>query len=358
MEKPAYMPSRTDTRKMLLFIVVFLLFTVLNWLIHCEGDRTTATMLQYRIPYKPSLTRSPSVNTLSIAKAPPPAAPRAPIHWVVFSTNDNPMYSFFVPLTSWAWTKRIGWRPLVLVSEGVQPLVRDAVRWAGGEVLEVPRAGWPTSTLMQVARIVSAAALEHDEDILTTSDADIFPLDAVYFNTINMSEADVHVQGSHSATLHKKQYPICYVTMTVGTWKRVMNISSNRNLSVAMAPFLRKKLNWDYDQVLLYKNSQAPGVRVKLYGGWRFQGRMDFRVHPTGLAFKEGAYLDSHLLRPGFTQGNWPELRRALLDHIMDNKTLEHFERYRRVFIDTVMNGDELAKGVRDGMGRPKKRRV
>lgn len=280
---------------------------------------------------------------------------RVPTHWVVFSTNENPMYSFFAPLTAWAWAHRVGWRSLVLVSEGVQPLVREAVQWAGGEVLEVPQGGWPTSTLLQVARIVAAAAIEADDDVLTTSDVDMLPLDAAYFHALDVAAADVHVQGNHRATLRYHQYPICYVTMTVGTWKRVMRTGTTRNLSAPMAPLLRASMGWDYDQVLLIDAVEGANATVKFYD-WSGSRRMDYRQRKRkgrGLpSWQEGAYIDSHLLRPGFTSENWPKLRASLLDHVLDSQALAYFEGYRKRFVAEVMRGDDVAEGLVDGKGR------
>ena len=261
----------------------------------------------------------------------------------------NPSYSFLVPLTSWAWAHHIGWRPLVLVTQGVQKLVRHAAVWAGAEVLEVPHGGWPAKTLMQVARILSAAALEHDDDVLTTSDADMLPLGAAYFNALNMSQADVHVQGFHEAALPYKQYPICYVTMTAGTWRRVMNISRGQNLTTAMAALLRNGMPWEYDQILLYNASQAPGVRVKLYDGFSSQRRHNLPsrdcAHDPGCV--QGTFIDSHLPRPTFTKTMWPRLR-TLLANMMDNATLEYFDKYRAAFVETIMRGDDVAQNMVD----------
>jgi hypothetical protein len=46
---------------------------------------------------------------------------------VVFSANENPFYSFYAPITSWVWKHRIGFTPVVLLSEDVHSFVRQKI---------------------------------------------------------------------------------------------------------------------------------------------------------------------------------------------------------------------------------------
>jgi hypothetical protein len=46
---------------------------------------------------------------------------------VVFSANANPFYSFYAPITAWAWKHLIGYAPVVLLSEDVHPFVLEKI---------------------------------------------------------------------------------------------------------------------------------------------------------------------------------------------------------------------------------------
>jgi hypothetical protein len=46
---------------------------------------------------------------------------------VVFSANANPFYSFYAPITAWAWKHLIGYTPVVLLSEDVHPFVLEKI---------------------------------------------------------------------------------------------------------------------------------------------------------------------------------------------------------------------------------------
>lgn len=283
-------------------------------------------------------------------KSPTSSTTREVKRWVVISTNENPFYTFFSPIVCWAWRHRIGIHPLLLVTSGVPNVVREASAWAGADVLEVPRGEWKkTSSLMQVARLAAASALTDDGDILTTTDVDIYPLKASFFQGIDLGAASIHVQGNHHDTL-PNEYPICYVTMTVGAWKRVMHLPTTRDLSVPLKRMYHQGAKWNYDQEYLLNAIRNSAEEVKLYP-WSDEDRMDLRSDRH--AQFSSRNVDAHMLRPGFSGSNWPQIVDNLLRHAMDNETLSFFRSYRQRFVQQVMNGDESGKGLMGGMGLP-----
>lgn len=55
---------------------------------------------------------------------------------VVFSTNSNPFYSFYLPITAWVWKNRIGLDPVVLVTDDVDEYIVEKTEvWLLGAVL-------------------------------------------------------------------------------------------------------------------------------------------------------------------------------------------------------------------------------
>ena len=42
---------------------------------------------------------------------------------VIFSSDNSPMYSFFLPIAAWLWKWRIGYDPVILISKDLDPLL-------------------------------------------------------------------------------------------------------------------------------------------------------------------------------------------------------------------------------------------
>ena len=54
----------------------------------------------------------------------------------MFSTNSNPFYSFYLPITAWVWKNRIGLDPVVLVTDDVDEYIVEKTEvWLLGAVL-------------------------------------------------------------------------------------------------------------------------------------------------------------------------------------------------------------------------------
>jgi hypothetical protein len=62
--------------------------------------------------------------------------------------------------------------------------------------------------------------------------------------------------------------------------------------------------------------------------------------------------IDSHALRPGYTDFNWPQVDEALLAHIMPAAAREWAQQYRDGYIEQVRGGDATWGILANGYGR------
>jgi FkbM family methyltransferase len=339
---------------------------------HWWCETLTSPASELKKPF-PNYRRLPTVSSSSTSAEPKPLR-----HGVVLAANENPFYSFFVPLVTKTWKQRIGVDAvLVLLTRNVPSLVIEATVAAGGIPILVDSRTWPaslgTGRLMQNVRTLGAAAvaalpeayLLAEETVLTTTDADIFPLNRTYFALPrapeeNMTEHLV-VRGNHPGTLHMNQYPLCYLSMTVKQWRQIMdleNLTLNEALLRLYYEHGTELSNIYFDQDYFYRQvqkhrAQHPQFRVTLVP-WKNERRLDFRLWRdlNYDAQPEGFWLDSPALRPGFTRHNWPRFKEGLLLHLFDAETMRVFERFREAFVQEVMEGDEEAHGLKDGFGR------
>lgn len=285
---------------------------------------------------------------------------------VVISANENPFYSFFAPMVTWTWKNRIGLDVIVIMTRNVPDMIVEATKKVGGIPILMDIT-WPTGTgkMMQNVRTIAAALREYiDEDtILTTADADMFPLNKTYYAVAEDMRNQLYVHGNHPGTLHMNQYPLCYLSMTVKHWREIMdlkNLTLNEALVRMYIDHSQALADIYFDQDYFYRRVQAyrkthPEFNVTLVP-WDNGMRLDFRVWRDFNFDSQPSWLDSPALRPGFTKNNWPRFKEGLLRHIFDKDTLDFFEKFKDDYVRDVMKGDDEAKGLLDGFGRDSKR--
>ncbi|KAJ3132662.1 hypothetical protein HDU90_006714 [Geranomyces variabilis] len=302
-------------------------------------------------------------------------------HYTVIASEENPMYSFFVPLTAMVWERYIGFTPIVfLIDEdstkdgapGVAPA--DAV--ASGRLFPVieeflrvqrlgivrhlkPNASLPANgqVLSQTSRLMASLLPELEANAyLLTSDVDLWPLAPTPYWTSEAQQSQRNVSGQDIALynalccghdilagVHYREYPMSCIGMSVKTWHQVIGIkplsswASTAQVQDAVVQRTNSLLSrhlgygtpnplqlpekggltrWYYDQILVSYLLALPGDhtgRLLEIPRDTVSDRMDRIAWPTYI-FKESLskYVDAHLLRPGYSDDNWPSLRRLL----------------------------------------------
>ena len=131
--------------------------------------------------------------------------------YVIFSSDDNPNYYFFLPIASLAW-KNIGYEPIIsfvldkqnlssshkLVlktceSFGATTFIIDA-----NEIKSrIEFRGYNLSMLAQISRFCPSIFLPNDNVYCLTSDADMIPVDNKWFHQQD-STKEIHLFQSFS----------------------------------------------------------------------------------------------------------------------------------------------------------------
>jgi hypothetical protein len=137
---------------------------------------------------------------------------------VVISTNNNPDYFFYVPITTWAWQK-LGWKVALFYTHDYEiNLLKDVVP---DYLMKIPEIeGVRESTQAQTARHFSANMLPSDSYVLL-SDIDMIPLS----NYIN-PELDKKTIWGWDLTGYS-YVPVSYIGMPCKEWKELMGCTGN-----------------------------------------------------------------------------------------------------------------------------------
>lgn len=187
---------------------------------------------------------------------------------VVISHNNNPEYAFFEPIIKWAW-KRIGWDTLCLVTDSV--------------------------ITSQCIRLYAHQHVSPDT-LLMTSDIDMLPLS----NYWNPKDEDITCYGRNLSDEHQ---PICYVAMIGLLWDTFMGSDMKGDIKA-----FGEKWTTDQDIItnrLAYANITHVSRPISPITGYPV-GRIDRSAWDKSL--RQVERIDSHLLRPGWTNENWAKI--------------------------------------------------
>lgn len=254
---------------------------------------------------------------------------------VVISTDDCPTYFFFAPFTALLWRTVAGYEPTVMAvradgSYNWGPLqaqyewVLESCRSLGVQVVPVePIPGRLLTTVAQVSRMF-VAPLYPDTDYILTSDMDMWPLSHGWFN---QQDPGKELQLFYSNAYDQQKYPMCYIGGSAKVWRDIMDILHTNDINAAIRKALDDNLrpdassdeSWNFDERLfMSKLSKWSGYK----GCCQFiergvKSKPMARIDRSSWAWNHATtYIDSHLVRPGWTAENWPKLK-PLLEHAM-----------------------------------------
>ncbi len=177
------------------------------------------------------------------------------------------------------------------------------------------------------------------------------------YDHFHQRDPDKKVQLFYAnAYQHQKNevmYPICYIGATVPVWKDIMKLRSGdvrqtilSQLDQATAEYGTEwnapgyGVQWYYDQKLFGRRIAAwpghpkdcqkinrPPDRQFLAdrldrGRWKFNSKADLQ-----------GMIDAHILRPGFSDENWPRLK-VLLEALLTKEQVRWVEMYKQQFVN------------------------
>lgn len=264
--------------------------------------------------------------------------------YIVLSVNDNPDYSYFTPLTVWAWRK-IGWEPIVMCQFNGKQSDTLKLAFEGGGYDEpesatqnmkhiLPIDGYRSDTITQISRLYPSVRYS---GYLMTGDIDMIPLSDYW----KPKEGEITVYG-HDLTGYT-HYPICYIGMDSTRWVEVMGLSSpdynkliKRDLDTlpqAKDPDFYKY--WFCDQDLITQrinNTQFPITKINRgqYGNGFAKGRVDRGAW----SLNHREFIDAHLHHQMYHKGRETKFDQTidLLYKIWPNEDFDWFILYTEKF--------------------------
>lgn len=281
---------------------------------------------------------------------------------VVLGCDTHEAYSFFIPLTVRMWCG-LGFQPLVLLAGTAddwhaRPRLRLALvkaREMGARIHFLGNfdSSYSTSTIAQLARLFgSAAPGVRDDDYLLTSDMDMWPIGDWVTKRDDSRAVQLYYANAYD---HERNYPapahypICYIGMKAKTWRTMMAIFKENGLRSGLEQVIdyarrsrpegtrESDWYWNFDEIhfgrqianwpgypaeceLIRRDFAQPGQGRIDRSNWQITGSLD-------------DIADAHLLRPGFTDENWPRLR-PLLAHMSTGRWLDWADEYRKTYVE------------------------
>lgn len=251
---------------------------------------------------------------------------------VVIATDDNEVYSFFIPLTAIMWKRIADFVPLILLvgteehwnSQRKTKLAIDRAREIGADIRFINQIeGVNNANTAQLSRIYASSLDLAPDTYVMTSDMDMWPLSNGWFNR-QYNELNIFFANAMSHS----RYPICYIGANVKVWREIMHLEQG-DISEAIKKQLLagpgipadSTTMWYYDEVLLT-------LRIKEWSGYQSRTNlMDraMRALPVGRVDrfswvfhgKDDRLIDAHLLRPGFND-YWVHLAEMLKAYLSE----------------------------------------
>lgn len=253
---------------------------------------------------------------------------------VIFSTDANPNYAFYAPLTALMW-EECGYRSTVLVVGACDAWWLDRLN----EVATIHRLpnvrGVSTAAMTQFSRLYGYLVCDPSDWVLM-GDVDAWPLSARPFSPVEgalLMYASSCIRGQPNDA-----YPMGYIGMQASDWRAVMS-SPSESIEGAVA-LVRAGLSGEDP---LYNRDEAfVTARLKAWDGYPLKctfvprdgdpirGRIDRSAWPA-IPHVDGM-IDAHLIRPGFTDENWPRIR-PLLEQRLTTAAMRWADDYRAEWV-------------------------
>jgi hypothetical protein len=273
------------------------------------------------------------------------------VNRVVLSSDANPAYAFYVPLTALMWREVGGYHPLVLslgplpriVIERTTEIIRNT------DIVEVVKpdcCGMQAAT--QLVRLLAylAPGVEPD-DWLLMGDVDAWPLLAEPFQR-PLKEAHLMYDASTQLDIPGKTtpaYPMGYIAARASLWSTWMRVTATTLREGLEMLFLTEPVltagGVNADEALITSRIKAwhgHPDRCELVprSGFPCRGRIDRAAWPANVRKyihnDSAPPIDAHLLRPGWTDENWPRIR-PLLELYLSPKWLAWCDDYRAEWV-------------------------
>ena len=233
----------------------------------------------------------------------------------VLSATEHDYYAFPLPIVVWSWRK-IGCRCIVFVPSGNNPKLDLAIEYCGynTDFYEFHCEEKRIPTFSQVSRLFGAAIPMLDKkETMIVGDSDLCVFGG-FFNKLDNDR--IHIVGNDLTP--KDQYPMCFISMTVGDWVDVMGIDKSYQEHIAELINPIEGINirgeqWCYDQWYAKKRIDAGGklnitFHPRARPGTQFAEHRVDRDDVNWRSYVNENLIDAHLWRPGYTDENFANI--------------------------------------------------
>ncbi len=268
---------------------------------------------------------------------------------ITLSVSENPTYAWFVPLCTLMWREVAGFEVSCIFVGPVDPWLLERAREVGTRVYEAGPTCCSAPIASQLIRLFTYTLPGVEAgDYLLSVDADAWPL-ARAFDPSGAPLDLLYPDGCERA--ETPYFPIGYIGATAGAWREFMGIEASTPEAALVELYRTDPLlvaghtGWNYDETMVTRSLKAwarfPEARIKTRRGDPPIDRIDRAAWPERPT--AGGAIDAHLIRPGWTEANWPRLR-PLLAERLSAESMAWADRYHAESISAV-NLDPRAPG-------------
>lgn len=271
--------------------------------------------------------------------------------YVIASSNRQGDYDFLAPIWALVWRNITAYTPVLLLTENrnawMTPcgnIVLDMIEQYGvrrhyiGLIHEAYRTSYQAQCARQHAAILKSF---EPEDYFMLADVDMLATSGAWFDAVDWSK-DVHLRYSNA--WHYSHFTTPYVGAKVAVWREFMGYEAGGEIAPILQQVFDRHLTRDHDSWTghwldeWYYTSRLKGSRFYPdrcdfieRDGHPPKDRIDRCNWPSELG-DVGRFTDAHVLRPAFSDDNWPRIR-ALLERLIP-KHVSELDKYRNRYAE------------------------
>lgn len=152
-------------------------------------------------------------------------------YYVMISSYGD--YNIYLPLVSHFWIK-LNIKPIVTIVyhkyDYTIPFITSALKSEGAKVVvKYIRNSTNLNYYSRIERIFNFYRVEDKKGIYITSDADIIPMNKLFFERINYNKFNIKSIGikGYGTGRANKRWPMCYFISNVNIWKKILQLNNS-----------------------------------------------------------------------------------------------------------------------------------